>query len=175
MILDALLQFDSAVNLALGVGTINSTNVLDLGLLGIPTSASGGGARDIGMGEDPMMKLFSVVTTAFTSGGAGTLALTLQGAADNGSGAPSTYTTYWTSPTYALATLAGGAELANIDMPKVPAGAAVPRFLRMQYIIGGATMTAGIVQSELVIDRFDQVKGTTGALSGYPAGIVIAN
>ena len=178
MILDALLQFDSAANLAQIVGTYNSTNVIDLGLIGIPASIAGGGgggARDIGIGDDPAMKLFSEVTTAFTSGGAGTLGLVLQGAPDNGSGAPGTYSTFWTGPVFALATLVAGAELANIDMPKVPAGVSTPRFLRLQYVIGGATMTAGIVESLLVLDRFDQLKGTTGALSGYPAGVTVAN
>ena len=76
MILDGLLQFDSAANLALAVGTYNSTNVIDLGVTsGIPTSANGGGARDIGIGDDPAMKLLVDITTTFTSGGAGTLAL----------------------------------------------------------------------------------------------------
>lgn len=176
MILDGLLQFDSAFNGALGVGTYNSTNVIDLGVTsGVPSSASGGGARDLGIGDDPALKIFSIVTTAFTSGGSGTLGLILQGAPDNGSGAPGTWSTFWTSPVLALASLTAGAELANIDMPKTPAGVAVPRFLRMQYVIGGATMTGGIVQSEIVLDRFDQIKGTTGSLSGYRAGVTVAN
>lgn len=176
MILDALLQFDSAAQLAQPVGTYNSSNVIDLGVnSGVPSSASGGGARDIGIGDDPAMKLFAVVTTLFTSAGAATLALILQGAPDNGSGAPGTWSTFWQGPTNALAALVAGAELANIDMPKVPAGVAVPRFLRLQYVIGGATTTAGAVESLLVLDRFDQIKGTGGALSGYPAGITVAN
>ena len=176
MILDGLLQFDSAFNGALAVGTYNSTNVIDLGVTsGVPSSASGGGARDLGIGDDPALKIFSIVTTAFTSGGSGTLGLILQGAPDNGSGAPGTWSTFWTSPVLALTALVAGAELANIDMPKTPAGVAVPRFLRMQYVVGGATMTGGIVQSEIVLDRFDQIKGTTGNLSGYRAGVTVAN
>lgn len=178
MILDGLLQFDSAANLAQVVGTYNSINVLDLGVTsGVPTSASGGGARDIGIGDDPAMKLFVNVITTFTSGGAGTLTCVLQGAPDNGLGAPGTWSTYWTSPTYALATLTSAfGSLANIYMPKVPAGVAMPRFLRMQYTIGGATMTAGTLESLLVLDKEEQIQGSpTGALSGYPAGINVAN
>jgi len=58
MILDALLQFDNAASLAIAAGTQASTNVIDLGITsGIPTSANGGGARDIGIGDDPAMKL----------------------------------------------------------------------------------------------------------------------
>jgi hypothetical protein len=38
-------------------GTQVSSNVIDLGLIGIPSFANGGGARDIGIGDDPAMKL----------------------------------------------------------------------------------------------------------------------
>ena len=173
MIIDGFLQFDLAFNGALAAGTYNSTNVIDLGVnSGVPTFARGGGARDLGIGDDPAVKLFSVVTTAFL-GGTSILAL-LQGAPDNGVGAPGTWTTFWTGPTVLLANLIAGAELANIDMPKVPQGVAPPRFLRMQYTIAG-TMTAGVLQSELVLDRFDQPKSAAGVLSGYPSGVVVAN
>ena len=50
------------------------------------------------------------------------------------------------------------------------------RFL-LSYIIGGATMTAGQVSAFIVLDRPDQAyTGTSNAtLSGYPAGITVAN
>src|SRR5882762_5252782 len=115
MILDGLLQFDSALVFVAGttgaIGTNVSTNVIDLGITsGIPSSASGGGARDIGIGDDPAMKLLVQVTTTFTSGGAGTLQVALQGAVDNGAGAPAAFSTWWTSPAYALATLNAGSD-----------------------------------------------------------------
>jgi hypothetical protein len=179
MILDAFLQFDAAANLAQVVGTYNSTNVIDLHIIngGLPVLASGQGARDIGIGDDPALKLLVQVTTAFTSAGAGTLVVNLQGSTDNGSGAPLAFNTWWTSPTYALATLALGARLLDMDMPRPPAGIAIPRFLRLTYAIGGATMTAGTVESLIVIDRHDQVySGTANStLGGYPAGIVVNN
>ncbi len=157
MILDALLQFDNAVSLAIAVGSQVSTNVIDLGITsGIPTSASGGGARDIGIGDDPAMKLLVQVSTTFTSGGAATLAVALQGAVDNGAGAPAAFSTWWTSPAYALATLVAGARLYDMDMPRPPDGIAIPRFLRLNYTIGGATVTAGNVSSYIVLDRDDQ-------------------
>ena len=178
MILDALLQFDSAVSLAIAAGTQASTNVIDLGITsGIPTSANGGGARDIGIGDDPAMKLLVQVTTTFTSGGAGTLAAALQGAIDNGSGAPAAFSTWWTSPTFALATLVAGERLMDMDMPRPPAGIAIPRYLRLLYTVATATMTAGAVSSYIVLDRDDVIyQGTNNATAGgYPAGITIAN
>lgn len=178
MILDAFQQFDNAVSLAIAAGTQASTNVLDYGISsGIPTSANGGGARDMGVGDDPALKLFVVVTTTFTSGGAGTLAVALQGAVDNGSGVPAAFSTWWTSPAYALATLNAGSRLLDIDFPRPPDGIAVPRFVRLLYTVGAATMTAGNVSAFVVLDRPDQMYQSTdnSILGGYPAGINIAN
>ena len=182
MILDALLQFDNAASLAIAAGTQASTNVIDFGLgtstnPAIPSNANGGGARDMGIGDDPALKLLVQVSTTFTSGGAGTLSVAIQGAPDNGSGAPGSYTTWWTSPTYALATLVAGARLLNMDFPRPPAGVAVPRFVRLLYTVGTATMTAGAVSAYLVLDRDDQMYNSTNnaVLGGYPPGIAISN
>ena len=172
MILDNLLMFDIAGSLnggALGsVGANPSTNVIDLHGSGlIPVLASGQGARDIGVGDNPAMKVLCQVNTTVTSGGALTLAVAIQGAPDNGSGAPGTYTSYASSPSYALATLAAGARLLDIDMPRPPAGIAMPRFLRMLYTVGTAAGTGGTITSALVLDRQDYVN--------YPAGVTINN
>ena len=182
MILDALLQFDNAASLAIAAGTQASTNVIDFGLgtstnPAIPSNANGGGARDMGIGDDPALKLLVQVSTTFTSGGAGTLSVAIQGAPDNGSGAPGSYTTWWTSPVYALATLVAGARLLNMDFPRPPAGVAVPRFVRLLYTVGTATMTAGAVSAYLVFDRDDQMYNSTNnaVLGGYPPGIAISN
>lgn len=178
MILDSLLQFDNAVSLAIAAGTQASTNTIDFGISsGIPSSANGGGARDMGIGDDPAMKLMVQVSTTFTSGGAGTLSVALQGASDNGSGAPGAFTTWWVSPAYALATLNAGSRLLDMDMPRPPDGIAVPRFIRLLYTVATATMTAGNVSSYLVLDRDDQMYNSTdnSVLGGYRAGINVAN
>lgn len=181
MILDNLLMFDSPLaprNLAQPVGTYLSTNIIDLGITsGIPTSANGGGARDIGIGDDPAMKLLVQVITTFTSGGAGTLAVSLQGAVDNGAGAPAAFSTWWTSGVYALATMNAGSRLMDMDMPRPPDGVAVPRFLQLSYAVAGATFTAGTVVSGIVLDRDDQMYNATdnSIMGGYPAGINVAN
>lgn len=181
MILDYLLMFNPPAlpaNLAQVVGTYVSDNVLDFGInSGIPSSANGGGARDMGIGDNPALKLLVQVSTTFTSGGAGTLQIALQGAVDNGSGAPSTYSTWWTSPAFALATLNAGSRLYDMDFPRPPDGIAVPRFVRMAYIIAGATMTAGEIISGVVLDRDDQMYNSTAnnVQGGYQAGINVAN
>lgn len=181
MILDNFLMFDSPNsprNLAQVVGSYSSGNIIDLGLnSGIPSSANGGGARDLGIGDKPSLKMLVQVSTTFASGGAGTLQLALQGAVDNGSGAPAAFSTWWTSSAYALAALNAGSRLYDMDLPRPPDGIAIPRFLQMTYIIAGATMTAGQIISGVVIDRDDQIySGTDNSiLGGYPAGINVAN
>lgn len=186
MILDGLLTFTGTSNGATGgitsgaqtdlptTGTTIASNIVDLGVTsGIPSSANGGGARDLGIGDKPMLKLSAIAIAAFTSGS--TLQLELSGAADNGSGAPSsTYTVMWTSPVYA-SVIGAGLQLANVDLPRVIEGQVLPRYLRMRFIQGGTANTTGTIEAQIVIDRNDQIVGTAGNLSGYPAGINIAN
>jgi len=179
MILDKLLTFSGGLggaaenNDSPTTGTQNSTNVIDLGVIsGIPSSANGGGARDIGTGDDPMLKLSAIVTTAFASGTS--LQIALQGAPDNGSGVPGSYTTMWTGPAVLEATLVAGCQLANVDVPRPVPGQAMPRYLRLSYITSG-THTAGALEAQIVLDRDDQVVGDTGLYSGYPAGLTVAN
>jgi len=177
MILDWLLSFTgaspSAPTDSPTIGTQVASNIIDLGvILGIPTSANGGGARDIGVGDHPSLKLSALVTTAFASGTS--LQLELSGAPDNGSGVPGAYTVMWLGPAVVEATLVAGMQLANIDVPRPVAGQVLPRFLRLRYITVG-THTAGALEANIVIDRDDQIVGTTGLYSGYPAGITVSN
>lgn len=181
MILDAFQMFDLPAaprNLAQVVGTYASTNTLDYGILsGIPSSANGGGARDMGIGDDPALKLLVQVSTAFVSAGGGTLQVSLQGAVDDGTGAPAAFSTWWSSPLYTVAQLVAGARLLDIDFPRPPQGVAVPRFVRLLYGVATATVTAGAVVAGVVLDRHDQMYQSTSnaVLGGYQAGINVAN
>jgi hypothetical protein len=185
MILDGYLMFTNFIGGGTGTGdspttgTQVSTNQLDLGIIGLPLSASGGGARDIGIGDDPAMKIAVIVTTTFTGGTS--LQVNIQGAPDNGSGAPGSYTTMLSGPVVVEANLLGatstsfaGTRVLDVDMPRPAPAQALPRFIQLQYITVG-THTAGAVKGFLVLDRNDIPLGTTAALSGYPAGITIAN
>lgn len=183
MIIDNYLCFDppgSPRNLAQIAATYVSQNVIDLHIIGggLPVLANGQGARDIGIGDDPAMKLLVQVITAFASAAsAGTLAVSLQGATDDGSGNANAFSTWWTSPIYTTAQLNAGSRLFNMDMPRPPDGVAIPRFLRMSYAIASATMTAGTVVAAIVLDRDDAPYLSTdnSVYGGYPAGINVAN
>lgn len=176
MILDNYLMFDLAFNAAQVVGTYNSGNVLDLGIIGLPASAvNAGGARDIGIGDDPAMKILAVVTTAFTSGGSPTFQVALQGAPDAGSNTPGSWTTMTTGAAATLAQCVVGCRLLDQDMPRPVPGQAIPRFLRLNYIIATNTITAGAVEACLVLDRHDLPEQSNAVLGGYPAGVTIAN
>lgn len=185
MIEDGLLLFTGTSNGATGgvtsgpytdsptTGTQILSNIVDLGINnGVPTSANGGGARDIGIGDRPMLKLFAIAIAAFTGGTS--IQLELDGAPDNGAGAPGTFTPMWNSEVIVEANLTQGTQLANIDVPRTVPGQPLPRFLRMRTISVG-THGAGSLQANIVIDRDDQIVGITGAYSGYVAGVVVAN
>lgn len=153
-------------------GTQDCSNIVDIGEKGgIPTSANGGGARDLGQGN-PDIWLFAEVVVAFTGGTS--LQLELQGAPDNGSGAPGSFTTMWTGPAVAEASLVVGAQIANVNVPKVIEGQALPRFLQLVCVSVGSH-SAGQIEAGVVLDRFDQIHGSAGTLSGYPAGLNVAN
>jgi len=175
MILDGFLAFDVAALVNPNGTTQNSTNVIDLHISGggLPVLANLQGARDIGIGDDPALKLLVQVTTAYTGGTS--LSVTLQGATDNGSGAPGTYSTWYVSAVYTTAQLVAGARLLDMDMPRPPAGVAIPRFLRLVYTSVGAV--SGNISSFIVLDRHDQMYQSTNnaVLGGYPPGIAIAN
>lgn len=190
MILDNFLMFTGTSNGATGgitsgantdaptTGTQTASNIIDLGVGTvasgghIPSFANGGGARDIGIGDDPSLELLVQVTTTFVSGT--NMAVDLSGAPDDGSGGQGAYVVMWLGPTVVEANLIAGAYLANVTVPRTIPAQPLPRFLRLRFITSG-THTAGAAEGAIVLDRFDQIKGTGGALSGYPAGITVNN
>lgn len=169
MILDALLRFtDATSGDSPTTGTQNSTNTINLGLNSANAQA-GGTVRDIGIGDKPALKLLVQVKTTFAGGTS--LQIALAGSTDN-----SSFTNYWLSPAYAEATLVAGARLYDMDMPRPPAGVAIPQYLRLAYITVG-THTAGALDAFIVIDRDDQFYSSTGnaTMGGYPAGVTVSN
>lgn len=150
MILDGALLFDSVSAITAASGTQASANVLDLL-----------NARDMGIGDNPSLKLLVQVGTAFAGGTS--LAAKLQGSTDN-----VTYTDMpvATPTALTLGALTAGARILDVDLPRPSSGQSMPRYLRMLYTTVG-THSAGTVTSGIVLDRQDQVS--------YPAGINISN
>jgi hypothetical protein len=122
------------------------------------------------------MKLLVQVTGAFTT--LTSLTVGLQGAVDSGNGTPAAFSTWYSSPAIAQASLGIGARLMDMDMPRPPQGIAIPRFLQLNYTVGGSNAGAGSALSAfLVLDRWDQIYNATNNAvpGGYTPGITIAN
>lgn len=173
MILDGLLQFHSPAGGDVPTVSAVSGNSIDLGLSGLPLSAGGGGARDIGIGDDPAMKILVLVAVGFAGGTS--LQVSMQGAPDNGSGVAGAFVTMASGPVVALAQLIIGARLFDSDMPRPAPGQALPRFLQLAYTIVGTMSGGGAIKSYLVLDRHDLPEQANATLGGYPVGITIAN
>lgn len=155
-------------------GTQDSSNIIDLHISGLPVLSNLQGARDMGIGDNPALKMLVQVTTAF--GGGTSLQVILAGAPDNGSGAPGSYANFWASPVYTEAQLVAGARLYDMDVPRPPQGVGIPRFLKLSFVSVG-THTSGALGGWIVLDRMDQMYQSTNnaILGGYPAGITVAN
>lgn len=148
MILDGTLLFDSA---AAVTATAASTNVIDLVA-----------SRDLGAAR-PRMEVEVVVTTAMLSAGATTLQIQFQGSTDN-----SSWSTYVEGPAIAKASLTAGARhLLPVALPQPATGLAIPRYLRLNYVVATGPFTAGALTAALVLDKQNNI--------AYPPGIAIAN
>lgn len=183
MILDSLWLFTGGVGGAGNgdgltdsptTGSQVSSNIVDVGMLGgIPASAvSGGGGRDLGIGDYPALKLMVTVTVAFTGGTS--LIVLIQGAPDNANNTPGAFVTYASGPTVLLANMTAGSRLFDTDLPRAAPASVPPRYYRLAYTNAG-TFTAGKIEGLLVLDRMDHPQIANAVMSGYPAGITIAN
>lgn len=144
MQLDSTLMFDEAAAITV---TRDSTNILDLNV-----------ARDLGVNGAIPLKLLLAASTPFTAAGAATLTVALQGAPDNGSGLPGTWTTYVQSIALSLAQINAAGFIFPITVPRPPSSAvAMPRFLKLVYTVATGPMTAGAVNAGLVISRDDWI------------------
>ena len=126
MYIDDKLEMSDAQAIT-STGLTASEDVIDTGL------------ADSNYGPGDPMWLVVEVHTDFTSGGAGTLAVSLQDSADN-----STFASILTSATHALASLKQGFAVLKVPLP-----AKNRRYLRIGYTVGTAAMTAGKVNAFL--------------------------
>lgn len=172
MIIDKQLEFDPAGTAI--TASAASTNVIDLHGSGLIPAAAGKPGRDMGVGTAPgavPRLMISIQQTFGSGGGSATLNIQFQGAPDNGSGSPGSYTTYAESGAIPQASLVAGNRVFDIDVPRVLVTpltpATLPRFLRLNYVVASGPMTAGTIQAEIVLSRDDQVS--------YQAGVTVAN
>lgn len=121
MLIDAQNQF-SAVQAVTSVGATPSTNVIDLGV-----------ARDIGGAVTDQLMLLCEVVTPFTSGGSATLQVQFQTSADN-----SSWSTLVQSDAVPVASLVQGYKFLPNELP-----GNTSRYVRLNYVVGTAAMTAG--------------------------------
>jgi hypothetical protein len=154
MILDSNLEFTTTGSAQAITTTAASTNVIDLV-----------DARDMGIGDDPAIKLLALVGTAFTTDttNASTLTIQFQGSTDS-----TTYTTLAQSTAYGVASLAANGKLFPIDVPALPTGVSLPRYLRLNFSVGVASFATGSLQAFLVLGRDDIINYPKNYNSTYP-------
>jgi hypothetical protein len=128
MLIDQQNQF-SAAQAVTSTGSTPSTNVIDLGV-----------ARDIGGATSGPLFLLCEVITPFTSGGSATLQVQVQTSVDN-----SSWSILDQSDAIPVASLVQGYKF----LPNKLAGP-TQRYLRLNYAVGTAAMTAGALTAALV-------------------------
>jgi hypothetical protein len=167
MIVDNSLSFNTnwQTPQAITTVTVDSTTVIDItgaGSGNAPTMINGYNQAntaigvDIGQGDGMAIPyVVCCVTTAFVSAGAATLQIVLQGAPDNGSYSPGTWTTYFTSTVFTTAQLAAG-QMLFFQVPPRPLsgqpGTALPRFYKLSYTVASATFSAGKFNSGILLN-----------------------
>ncbi|MBS0520515.1 MAG: hypothetical protein JSR90_17600 [Proteobacteria bacterium] len=128
MLIDSQNQFSSAQAVT-STGATASTNVIDLGV-----------ARDVGGAVTEPLMLLCEVTTPFASGGSATMQVQVQTSADN-----SSWATLAQSDAIPVASLVQGYRFLPGDLP-----GPTSRYLRLNYVVGTAAMTAGAFTAALV-------------------------
>ena len=141
MIFSDQLKFSTDQDLAQIAGTYNSTNVINTGTPGTVFGHAAALGRDVGKGI-PVNVLVQIVE-AFTSGGAATLQFQIE-TADNEAFSTNNEVIA-ESRAYALAELVAGKQFEVQYLPND-----CRQYLRVNYVIGTATTTAGKCTSGIV-------------------------
>ena len=134
MIFSAQLKFSTNQDLSQTVATYPSTNIIDTGAPGTVYGAATALTRNVGKGNP--VPILVQVTETFTSGGAATLQFQIE--TDTKSNFTTANKVIAESRVYALADLVAGLQFGVQVLPTD-----CSRYLRVNYIIAGATTTAG--------------------------------
>jgi hypothetical protein len=176
--LDANLQFSNAQALTVTAG---STNIYDIAL-GVMVTTTYVAAtalpmqwgpnatvfgEDLGIGKGKGTPRVMVNTGAAFVGGT-SVAIQFQGAIDAGGTATSglTWTTYIQTDVIATALLTANTRIASFVWPMRKVAAALPRFIRLNYVIVG-TYSAGTVTADVTLGDSDAQSTLPLMPSGY--------
>ena len=159
--------------------TAQSTNAYDIANGGTLAVASGaytsnyiqGNAtvfgEDLGLGRGVGTPAIEVFSGSGTPAGATSLDIQLQGAVDPGTGNTSgcTYVAYLGTEPIPLASILASNRLAAFDFPRRRVGAALPRFIALNYVVAGANFTG------LTVTSYINLGGTSAqtTLGQYPS------
>jgi hypothetical protein len=168
MILDNSWVFSNGQALTV---TAASTNIVDLtgaGSGNAPNLSFGNAttfAEDLGTGTGgEVPQILASIGAAAPTGGT-SINVQFQGAPDNGSNAPGTYTTYVETGAIPIAQLSANGLLMRVAYPRRIIGIAMPRFIRLNYTIVG-TFANFTVFAALLLDPAENDVGS------YPSGFV---
>lgn len=156
MIIDNQLVFANG----LAITATTASTVIDLsgGTNFIWGNASRFG-EDLGIGDgEALPKVFCSIGTAPITTDSATLTVAFQTSTDS-----STWSTSLETPPIAAALLTAGASFAKMDWPHRPVGAAVPRYVRLNFTVGTGHFTTGTVFAAIVLQRDDWPASQQGA------------
>ncbi len=125
---------------------------------------------DIGAGDGfAIPEVTWEVGTSFVSGGGATLQVALQAAPDNGSGSAGTYQTIVQTSTFTSGQIPAGV-IGQFQVPPVGpnwVGEAMPRFYRLNFVVGTSTFSAGTITAYLNLNPSQATK-----IQNYPGNYV---
>lgn len=149
--------------------TAQSTNAYDIftGNTLLVSSGAAGGAyttngvignasvfgEDLGLGRGPSTPQIEVFSGSGTPAAATSLTIQAQGAPDAGTGQTNglTYVAYQQTGAIPLASILASNRLAAFDLPRRQVGAALPRFIALNYVVAGSNFTGLTVTSYINI------------------------
>lgn len=125
---------------------------------------------DIGAGDGfAIPEVTWEVGTSFVSAGGATLQVALQAAPDNGSGSAGTYQTIVQTSTFTSGQIPAS-TIGQFQVPPVAPnwiGEAMPRFYRLNFVVGTSTFSAGTITAYLNLNPSQALK-----LQNYPGNYV---
>lgn len=141
MIFSEELMFSDDQDVSQAAGTYASTNIIDTGAPGTVYGAAAALSRNVGPGN-PVPVLVQLTETV-TSAGAATMQFQIETADE--AAFDTTNVVVAQSRVYALAELVAGLQFGVAVLPND-----MKRFIRVNYVIGTATTTAGLATAGIV-------------------------